>query len=211
MLVPGEKGKAEEEEERCQEEDGKPEAGTSGISNEKLAAKLGLCQHVLPASGRNDGLVHLPFVSGKFPLHPVCYELTGICLIAFATRLAEIRALLLRRPGLSTWLQGRRGGCGALPLPAHGHQGREGWSRAALSSQASRTIMPERRRASSQEIPAATSHRGGLDADVAHTMRQASGCFTSRGRCLSPADLSPSWGHGNIAGSYLRDQEEPNS
>lgn len=91
MWAPGEKGKAEKGEERCHEEDGKPEAWTSRISNAKLAAKQGLCQHVLPESGRNDGLVRLPFLSGKFSLHPVCYELTGICLIAFtsATRLVD--------------------------------------------------------------------------------------------------------------------------
>lgn len=183
---PREKCRAEKGEERCQEEDGKSEIGSSGISNEKLTAKLGLCQHVLPASGRNDGLAHLPFGSGKFPLHPVCYELTGICLIAFATRLAEIRALL-HHPGaqhLAARLAGRLRGS----APAHPRApGREGWSRAALFLQASRNTMPERSQALSQKIPAATSHRGGLDAGVAHAMRQASsGCFTSRGRCLSP-------------------------
>lgn len=75
----------------------KREAQTSRISNDKLAAKLGLCQHVLPGSDSNDGLAHLPFISGKFSLHPVYYELAGICLIVFAstTRLAEIKALLL--------------------------------------------------------------------------------------------------------------------
>lgn len=51
----------------------------------KLAAKLGLCQHVLPGSDSNDGLAHLTFISGKFSLHPVYYELAGICLIVFAS------------------------------------------------------------------------------------------------------------------------------
>lgn len=86
------------------------EAWTSRISNDKLAAKLGLCQHVLPESDRNDGLAHLPFISGKFSLHPVYYELAGICLIVFAsaTQLAEIKALLLLRTKHCTSLQGRR-------------------------------------------------------------------------------------------------------
>lgn len=183
---PGEECRAEKGEERCQEEDGKPEAGSSGISNEKLAAKLGLCQHVLPASGRTDGLVHLPFGSGKFPLHPVCYELTGICLIAFATQLAEIRALL-RRPG-AQHLAARPAGRLRGSAPAHPRApGREGWGRAALSSQASRNTMRERSQALSQKIPTATSHRSGLDAGIAHAMRQASsGCFVSHVRCPSP-------------------------
>lgn len=86
------------------------EAWTGRISNDKLAAKLGLCQHVLPKSDRNDGLARLPFISGKFSLHPVYYELAGICLIVFAsaTQLAEIKALLLLQTKHCNSLQGRR-------------------------------------------------------------------------------------------------------
>lgn len=88
----------------------KREAWSSRISYDKLAAKLGLCQHVLPGGDENDGLAHLPFISGKVSLHPVYYELAGICLIVFAstTRLAEIKALLLLQTKHCIPLQGSR-------------------------------------------------------------------------------------------------------
>lgn len=139
----GEKGKAGKGEERCQE-DGEP-AWTSRISNDKLTAKLGLCQHVLPKSDRNDGLAHLPFISGKFSLHPAYYELAGICLIVFAsaTQLAEIKALLLLQSKRCTSLQGRRVLCSRL-FKGSGEGGHEGRHSATRNkpSQAPRNPKP---------------------------------------------------------------------
>lgn len=99
------------------------EAWTSRISNDKLAAKLGLCQHVLPKSDRNDGLARLPFISGKFSLHPVYYELAGICLIVFASAatLAEIKARLLLH---TEHCASRPGGGERFYLAAPGQGGR---------------------------------------------------------------------------------------
>lgn len=140
----GEKGKAGKGEERCQE-DGEP-AWASRISNDKLTAKLGLCQHVLPKSDRNDGLAHLPFISGKFSLHPAYYELAGICLIVFAsaTQLAEIKALLLLQSQRCTLLQGRSRVLCTWLLRDSGEGGHEGWHSAtqSKSSQAPRNPKP---------------------------------------------------------------------
>ena len=91
----GEKGKVGKGEERCQE-DGERRHGPAGLA--MINSQLNWVYVSLHyPSDRNDGLAHLPFVSGKFSLHPVYYELAGVCLIAFAsaTPLAEITARLL--------------------------------------------------------------------------------------------------------------------
>lgn len=113
-------------------------AWASRISNDKLAAKLGLCQPVLPGNDSNDGLAHLPFISGKFSLHPVYYELAGICLIVFAstTRLAEITALLLLQTQHCSPLQGSR-----TLLPPGCPGGDQGWHPVTQSNSPSHTAL----------------------------------------------------------------------
>ena len=169
------------------------EAWTSRISNDKLAAKLGLCQHVLPKSDRNDGLAHLPFISGKFSLHPVYYELAGICLIVFAsaTQLAEIKALLLLQTKHCNSLQGRR----TVLLPGCSRTvGTEGMKDGTQLHKASplcphrppETQSPNAARPQTKKSPFLLATKG---AWAAHVMRQAllSDRFRSPGMgCPSP-------------------------